>query len=291
MSILPMPDLRDPAAVVDLFDRTAQANLNSPLRHGALIRLPPRGRLLMSGDLHDHSLNLQRLVKLAALDADPANHLVLQEIIHGPHRVNGHDLSIRTLARVAALKLQFPAQVHLLQSNHELAQVRGEDILKGGGSVLRAFDSGVDFIFRDGAEAVREALARYVWSLSLAAMCPRGILCSHSLPAPGRLSQFDPTVLHRLPTGPDMGPGGSAYLMIWGRSHDQRVAEVLGRAWSVKVFVMGHQPVSEGYEVEGDNMLVLGCDHDHGMALPIDLDREYDVPQLVELLVPLASVA
>jgi hypothetical protein len=290
MVALPHPDLQDAVTVADLFNRTAEANLGSAIRTGSLLRLPDHGRVVMSGDLHDHTLNLQRLVRLAELDASPDHHLILHEIIHGPHRVNGRDLSYRTLARAASLKLQYPAQVHLLQSNHELAQVRGEDILKGRGAVISAFDDALDFAYGADAASVREAFARYVRSLPLAALCPRGILCSHSLPSPSRLGQFDPTILQRVPTDADLSPGGSGYLMIWGRSHDPSVAAALGRAWGVRIFVMGHQPAEMGHYTEGDSMLVLACDHNHGEALPIDLARDYDLAQLEEALVPLASV-
>jgi ABC-type Fe3+/spermidine/putrescine transport system ATPase subunit len=44
--------------VIDLFQRGAQANLEHPDRKGAVINLPKRGRLLMTGDLHDHRVRV-----------------------------------------------------------------------------------------------------------------------------------------------------------------------------------------------------------------------------------------
>lgn len=283
-------DLRDPRVVCEVFERAAKLNVEDPKRRGGVIEMPSQGRLLMTGDLHDHGLNFHRLLKLAGLDRKRTNFLVLHEVIHGPARINGRDLSIRTLARVAALKCQYPEQVLTLQSNHELAQMIGEGIVKDGANSVEAFDAGVEMLFGDDAPAVREAMNRFIRSHPLAIRCPRGVFCSHSLPAPRKIDVFDPSVLDRACTDDDLKVGGSAYLMVWGRHHNQRVADELAAAWKANVFVMGHQPAEMGYEEEGQTMLILASDHDHGVALPIDLSREYTRDDLINELVPLASV-
>jgi hypothetical protein len=283
-------DLTHAAVVIDLFDRAAQANLDSPWRQGGTVHLPEQGRLIMTGDLHDHGLNFQRILKYADLHRRPDTHLVLHEIVHGPHRINGRDLSIRTLARVADLKLQFPDRVHILQANHELAQMHGEEISKAGVSVVKAFNDGVDFLYAEDADAVRAAMGRYIQSLLLAVRCPYGILCTHSLPSPRKLEEFDPGVIDRVPTEADLAINGSAYNLVWGRRHTQALADELSEAWGVEQFVMGHQPAEMGHEVEGDSMIVLNSDHDHGVLLPMDLTRPYRLYDLVGQIVPLAAV-
>ena len=291
MSERPAVNLGDPAVVVDLLGRAAEANLACPLRRGSAVRLPPQGRVVMTGDLHDHALNARRVLQLAALPDSPGHHLILHEVIHGPHRINGRDLSARLLLQTANLKLRFPGQVHVIQSNHELAQVRGEDILKAGGSVITAFNNGLDFMFGDGAEDVAKAIAAYVRSLPLAVVCPRGILCSHSLPSMRFLETFDATILDRIPTDQDLSPAGPAHQMVWGRTHREELAQRLATAWGVRLFVLGHQPAEMGFELEGESMLVIASNDEHGMALPIDLARDYTRDALVEALIPLAGVS
>jgi hypothetical protein len=286
----PDPDLRDARVVAELFDQAAQANLQSPLRLGSVIGLPDRGSLLITGDLHDHSPNLQRILKLAALDHGPDRYLVLHEVVHGPHLVNGCDLSVRTLAKIASLILRFPGQVHLMLANHELAQLGGEGILKAGVSVVESFDRGIAFIYGDGATLVNEALQRFIRSLTLAVRCANGVFCCHSLPSPRHLKGFDTSVIRRVPTDMDLAPAGHAYNMVWGRKHTQELADALGGVWDVRVFVMGHQPAEMGFYTEGDSMLVLASDHEHGVALPIDLSHTYGRDDLVDRIVPLASV-
>ena len=283
-------DLNDPEVVAKLFRLAAAANLDSSNRQGGIAELPNRGRLLMTGDLHDHLPNFRRILKLARLDQS-AHHLILHEIVHGPNRVNGCDLSIRLLARVASLKHRYPDQVLLLQSNHELAQLSGERILKQGVDVVEAFDAGLEFIYRSEAVVVRRALDQYLRSLLLGVRCSNGIMCCHSLPSPRKLHDFDPHVLKRMPTDQDLAPSGSVHLMVWGRKHNQQVADELGRIWNARVFVMGHQMAEMGFDLEADSMLVINSDHEHGVALPIDLERSYRRDELVERIIPLASVA
>lgn len=282
--------LQSASVVAYLFNRAATANLESPFRQGAVDKLPRRGRLLMTGDLHDHTLNFHRILKLAGLGERADHHLILHELIHGPHLINGRDLSIRTLARAAQLKLQFPNQVHLLQANHELSQLGGAGISKNGVGVCEAFNAGIDYIYGEQAPLVRAAAERFIRSLLLAVHCDNGVFCSHSLPSSRKMPTFDPSVLERVPTEADLRSGGSGYEMVWGRFHPQELADKLGALWGAKVFLMGHQPADAGYEIQGTTMLVLASNHDHGVALPIDLKKPWDINQLVERLIPLSSV-
>ncbi len=289
-------DLQDAGVVCDLLHRAARANREHPLLSGSTIHLPRfdspgQGRLTLTGDLHDNAGNLLRILKLSKLDDSPDHHVVLHELVHGPGLVNGVDMSVVLVIRVAALKLQYPEQVHLIHSNHDLAQYRGEGILKHGVSVVDAFDKGIDFIYGEQAEQVREAMQGFFRSYALALRCGNGVLCAHSLPSPKQLEGFDETVLDRELTDEDLSPpSGSAYQMVWGRYHTQKAVDELRERMNVKQFVLGHQPAEMGYRAEGDHVLILNSDHDHGVGLPIDLAREYDQDDLVDAIVPLNAV-
>ena len=283
------PDLRDPATVISFFEWAAKANMETPGRTGCVVDLPDHGQLLMSGDLHDNTPNLRKLLLLADLAAAD-HHLVLHEVIHSGRRVSGMDLSIRILAQVARLKLQYPDRIHVMAGNHEWAQLMGSGILKGGTDVVEAFSRGVEYLYGEQAEAVTEAMNRFIRTMLLAVRCANGILCTHSLPSPRRIDGFDDTILERMPTRVDFKRDGPVYELVWGRNHDEFVAEEIGEAWEADMFIMGHQPAGIGYDIEGYNMLILASDHDHAMALPIDLSRKYDIDTLIHALVPLASV-
>lgn len=284
------PDLREAPTTIGLLHRAAEALDQHPLRQGNRIRLPSHGHLLITGDLHDNRLNFHRIVKLADLDAGDDRHLILHEVIHGKDRINNADLSVRMLANCADLVLKYPGRVHILQSNHELAQYRGEGITKDGQSVCDAFDDGLEFLYHEHADEVRDAAHEYIRALPLAVHCDNGLMVSHSLPAPRRIEEFDKSILDRVSTDEDILPRHSAYDMVWGRHQNKKITDELAEAWGVKAFVVGHQPAEMGYELVADNTLILASDHEHGVALPVDLAQTYDRDDLLDHLRPLNSV-
>ncbi|MEM7577597.1 MAG: metallophosphoesterase [Planctomycetota bacterium] len=283
-------DLADAASVVAYVNRCAERCRDQSSRRGSSIHLGDSGRLVVTGDLHDNGPNLQRIVHLAKLAESPDHHLILHEVIHGENLLHDADLSIRTLARVAELKVKYPAQVHLLQSNHELAQRLGESILKDGISSVDAFTTGLDYLYNDHAGDVADAVNAYVDALALCVRCSNGVLIAHSLPAPRRIEDFDKGVIDRTLTEEDLRPRGSAYDMVWGRYHNRKITQELAEAWGASAFLLGHQPADMGYEPLADNALILASDHGHGQACVIDLAESYSRDQLIERLVPLNSI-
>ena len=125
----------DPSAdqVVETFGAAADENRMEPLRQEQVVFLPGEGELWMTGDLHDHRRNFDKLVRAADLGNNPQRHLILHELIHGDHYdANGAEESWITLFRAAELKCDFPGQVHFLLANHDLAQIHGKGIMKAG---------------------------------------------------------------------------------------------------------------------------------------------------------------
>jgi hypothetical protein len=284
-------NLQNASAVCEVLEEAAEANLHSPMRSGSLVGLPDQGQLLISGDVHDNRDNFRKIIAMAQLDKSQSNHLLLQELVHSDRLVSGKDFSYRLMVEAANLSLLYPGQVHVLLSNHELAQANNEDISKYGISLVQAFDAGLDYAFGDDADEVREAIDHYVRSLPLAVRCTNGILCAHSLPSPFRQNAFDPMVLTRPLSEEDFAsPIGSAYLMVWGRNLTQEWSAKLAGDWNVSQFVLGHQPADMGYDTCGENMLIVTSDHSHGVVLPIDLAQEYDRDGLIERIIPLAAI-
>lgn len=293
----PELDPSDAASVAAVLHHCAASLRDHPLRRGASIHLPAEGRLTVTGDLHDNGFNLERVRRVAQLNASPDHHLILHEVIHGDNLVNGADLSIRTLAQVADLHNRFPTQVHLLQSNHELAQYLGEGIQKDGLAVVEAFDHGLSDLYGDAAEDVAEAVRAYVRGLPL---CVRvappagealGLFVSHSLPAPRRIEPFDKTVIDRDLDDADLQPRGSAYDMVWGRHHNRKILDELADAWGVSCFLLGHQPAELGWETVAGRALVLASDHQNGVAVPLDLGRAWTIEAVAEQAVMLNEVS
>ncbi|MCP3903522.1 MAG: metallophosphoesterase [Planctomycetes bacterium] len=268
----PAYNLNEASAVIDLLDAGAEAILGCEHREGCAVRVPSRGRLLATGDLHDNPIHLRTIVDLARLDASEDHHVVLHEMIHGDKLVNGMDLSYRMLGRVAALVVERPRQVHPLLANHELAQLTGKGVSKGAGNSVELFADALDFAFSDRADDVAEAVARFIRAMPLALLSEGGVLCAHSLPSAALMKHFDPAVFDRALTDDDyLSPHGAAYLMTWGRGHTEEQLDALAEAWDVQLFCLGHQHVDTGLEVRGNRLLVINSDHERARALPLDL--------------------
>ena len=283
-------DLDDPSAVADLLYRTAELNQADPRRRGSVIELPDHGQLLATGDLHDNTPALQRIVKQAGLDAGRDRHLVLHEVIHGKSRLNGMDLSIRTLARACSLKAAYPEQACFLLSNHELAQRQQQHVFKEGGSDIDAFNDGLEHLYDDAAPEIHQAFDAYVDSLPLAVRCANGVMVAHSLPSPRKIEAFDKSVLDRALTAEDYEKEGSATLMVWGRHQNEKIAQELAEAWGIKQFVLGHQQAEMGWEEKAHNILILASDHGHGCCLPIDLGQSYSRDALIDHVLPINGI-
>ena len=278
--------------VIELLCSAAESLRTHPGRKGAVDWIPVRGRLLATGDLHDNPMHFKKVVELARLGADPDHHVVLQELIHGERTMNGLDLSYRMLTKVAKLVLAHPGQVHPLLANHELAQMAGHSVSKGGGCMTARFHEGLDYVFGDDADGVFEALTTFILSMPLAARTEHGIFCSHSLPGPAMMSRFDLDIIDRELVPEDYEAlVGSAWMMVWGRGHTAEQMEAIAERWGVSLFLLGHAFVENGIEMGGPRTLLMNTDHERGAVLPIDLDGPVPTAESAMFSVlPLAAV-
>jgi len=290
-------NLTDGDAVIALLREASEALRQLPTRRGCSVILPARGSLLVAGDLHDNPVHLQRLLRLARLDAGDDRHLLVQELIHGDRLVNGLDLSHRILCRVASLCLAHPGRVHPLLGNHELSQLTGRGVSKGAGNSVVLFDDGLAFVFGDDWERVRDAVHEFVRAMPLAVRSEtdhagRSVLCAHSVPGAAAMSGFDMAILDRPLDDVDYAaPEGGAYRMTWGRDHPAEHLEALGRAWGTTLLCLGHRFVETGIEMIAPNAIAINSDHERAAALPLDLARIPDAETAAISGTPLAAVA
>ena len=282
----------DAQAVLDLLARATAALRESPRRRGCAVRLPARGRLIATGDLHDNPYHLEKILRLAALDASVDHHVTLHELIHGENLINGMDFSHRMVLRAAELVTRYPQQVHPLLANHEMSQMTGRGVSKGAGDSVMLFNEAVEFTFGDEAEAVNEAINSFMRAWPLALVTDSGVLCAHSLPAEHVMDQFDATILDRELLEADFEPRtGSAYLMVWGRRHSVAHLDHLARIFGVQAFCIGHEHAEAGSEPLGRRGMILNSDHERAAVLVLDLAERPDPEQWVWAVRPLSSIA
>ena len=269
--------------VVETLGCATEENTLSPMRVMQVVTLPEEGEVWMTGDMHDHRRNFDRLVYNADLANNPQRHLVFHELIHGDRfDENGADGSWETLYKAAALKCDYPSQVHFLLANHDLAQIYGEGIMKAGMSVCEAFNKGLKRDFASQSGIVNASLTEFLLSLPLAIRCPNGLFFCHSLPTDDQIPAFDYTVFNRVLTGPDYKRRtGPVYQLIWGRHMTPAMVEQFASNVGASLIVTGHQPQDTGYAVNGPQHLIVASDHNQGVFLPIELSERYDMDGLV----------
>jgi hypothetical protein len=277
---------------VELLKKGMEANYADRFRKGNLIRLPSRGMVIVTGDIHGHRLNFKRIVSFANLANNPDTHVILQEIIHGgPEDKDGGCLSYKLLFDVIHYKIWFPNRVHIIMGNHDTAFINNAKVMKNGKEMNVAMRSAMDREFERHSEDVKLALKQFLFSQALAVKCANGVFVSHSLPADRYAEKFDPKILDKPLKINDVVKPGSAYLLTWGRSHSQQMLNKMAKILDAKIFVLGHQRQEMGCSRAGNNLIILASDHDHGCILPMDLDRSYTIEQLLDMVIPLAAIA
>jgi len=281
-----------PQAIIDLLKKGLEANNADRFRHGNLIRLPANGSLVVAGDIHGHRRNFERILAFANLPDNPDRHLILQEIIHGgPQDSEGGCLSYKLLFDVVRYKLSFPNRVHTVLGNHDTAFINNSEVMKDGKEMNRAICSALEREFGQATTDVELAMRQFLFSQPLAVRCDNRIWLSHSLPSDHYVHKFDQQVLRRQLKINDVVRPGSAYLLTWGRRHSQATLDKMAKLFDVDIFILGHQPQQQGWHQAGDTLIIIASDHNHGCLLPVDLTKSYTVAELIDFIVPLASIS
>ena len=281
-----------PQTIIDLLNEGTQANNADKYRRDNLICLPSEGSLILTGDLHGHRRNFERIVAFADLANNTDRHVVLQEIIHGgPEDSHGGCLSYRLLFDVIRYKLSFPDRVHIIMGNHDTAFINNSEVMKDGREMNRAMSQAIEREFPQNADEVKLAIRQNLFSQPLAVRAENGIWASHSLPGDRMVDKFDPKILHRQLKVNDVVRPGSAYLLTWGRRHSQALLDKLAKQFDINVFILGHQPQEKGWNRAGENLIIIASNHNHGCLIPVDLAQSYTIERLIDSIVPLASLS
>ena len=277
--------------MIDRLKKGIEANHSVALRAGNVINLPASGKVIITGDLHGHRRNFERVVSFADLKNNPQTFVIFQEILHGgPEDEQGGCLSFELFMDVVSYQLQFPDQVFLVMGNHDTAIIADNDVMKAGKEMNRALKAAMKRCLGDDYEAVTQAMKDYLLSQPIAVRCPNRIWISHSLPADRFVDTFDMTVFDKELAPADTLRPEPLYLLTWGRRQSARALEEFARRLDVDAFIVGHQPQDQGWRLVEPNTIILASEHNHGCMITFDLDRRYTVDQLVDSIVPLASI-
>jgi hypothetical protein len=281
-----------PQKIIDLLNKGIEILSADKFRRGNVIHLPAEGDLIITGDIHGHRRNFERIVTFADLSDNPQRHLILQEIIHGgPEDSHGGCLSYKLLFDAIRYKLSFPDRVHIILGNHDTAFINNSEVMKDGKEMNRAMREAIEREFNQASNDIILAIRQFLFSQPLAVRCNNRIWISHSLPNDRSINKFEPKILERQLKINDVVRPGSAYMLTWGRKHSQDTLDKIARMLDVDIFILGHQPQEKGWKQAGDNLIIIASNHNHGCLLSIDLTKSYNIEQIIDSIVPLASIS
>ena len=249
----------DPGRLLHTLRQSLSAFKNTPGRRGRVISLEGATDVLVAGDLHGNVENFREILLRAALAKQPQRHLVLQEIIHGPNRYStGGDKSHQLVDLLAALKCQYPRQVHFLLGNHELSQWTGRQIGKADIDLNNLFYQGVAVAYGERAAEIYDLYLELFACTALAVRTSNRVYLSHSLPHKTKLDRFDPAVLEMEETPPEaVLPGGAVHSLVWGRDTSLSTATAFLQKVDADLLITGHIPSERGFETPNERQLIL----------------------------------
>ena len=252
----------DPDRLLRTLYKAADLTRLTPGRRGRFVPLQGATEVLVAGDLHGHLGNFQAIYQAAELAKNPKRHFVLQEVVHGKFRYpNGGDKSHQLLDLFAALKCQFPGQVHLLLGNHELAQWSNRMVMKDDKDQNAVFREGVIEAYGpDKGPAIYDAYMRLFGVLPLALRTPNRIFISHSLPREKFLARFE---LRHLETDvfppEDLTVGGSVFELLWGRDTRAETCAAFLQKVESDWLVSGHIACEAGFARPSPRQIIVDC--------------------------------
>jgi len=262
-----------------LMAAAAKANQSDPFLRGRLIELPSNGQVMITGDLHGHMANFKRIVRIADLPHHPDRHVILQEALHAMYD-DTPDRSYQLLEEVAIFKTVYPARVHILLGNHDIAELYGLDIMKKGRSVLRAFDTVLEEAYQFNKDVIRKAYAGFLRSLPWAAATPTGLFICHSLPD-AKYRELFSRELFTQAAGDDLGKGSPAFRLTWGRDISRANAAAFAGLVGADLLITGHHPCRQGHTEPNPHHIILDSKDAYGVYVILPLDRKLAQAEIV----------
>jgi len=276
-SLLAMPTHPDLVCeVLDLCRQAAEANRSCAVRQGNVVSLTPGNAedVMIVADLHGNRLNFEKLLRVADLADNPRRHLVMQEVCHGGPEYpgeNGGCMSHLLLEDCIRLKTEFPERFHFLLSNHELAELGDFPICKSRKMLNLLFRSGINEMYGQAGEKVRDAYLAFLATCPLAVRLSSGVFISHSLPDQCDREPFDASVLARPLSCADYRSGSPAFKLVWGRDFRSANAEAFARQVGAELLIHGHEPCESGFSAPNARQVILDgcCSHATYLILPV----------------------
>jgi hypothetical protein len=232
-----------------------------------VLRLPDHGKLIVCTDLQGCLRDFHRIVELfdeeMARSGD-AHLLFTGDLIHGPHLEEEEwpeflgeyyrDASGDVIDELAVLMKHHPGRVHALVGNHEHGHIGGPHTAKFAADEVALLEN----LLGEERAARMQSILR---DFALVAVAPCGAVFTHGAPAATveSIHDIEAAELEGFEVGspidildtPVIGP------ILWARSAEPDVAARFVHALGGTFCVYGHDVIPEGFEIIGDEQIVV----------------------------------
>lgn len=273
---------------IALIQEAAAARDADPRIRGRAVILPSQGDVVLAGDLHGNTDNLQALIAKADLDNHPKRILVIQEILHA--RVitrDERDLSFATILHALKLQARYPGRLYYLLGNHDLGFHLGRDLVKAGKSLNRYLFKGMSFQFDDAHHAIIKEYKRFIGGMPAALMTQNGIFMSHSTPKRPFIESMSLEYFTDTAAELPFSQSKPIVALVNGRDYAAESAEAFADQIGCDHMIVGHTPTPRGLKVPNKRHIIIDSQHANAKYIRFDLDRPYEHDELVEQVKPL----
>lgn len=274
-------------AVIDTYRRSTQANVDTALRQGNVIVITPdvAEDVMVTTDLHGNRINFNRIREIADLDRHERRHLVMQEVCHGgpSYPTGGGCMSHTMLEDIAELKVRYGDRFHFLLSNHELAELTDFPIMKSRKMLNLMFRCGLQEMYGDQADNVRDAATAFIASCPLAVRCQNVFIC-HSAPENAERGEFDADIFDRVLEHADFAGRGHVFELVWGRDFRAANARAFAQAVNADVLIHGHEPCADGYRTPNDIQIIIDSQGERGCYIILPCEKPMTQEEGIRLI-------
>jgi hypothetical protein len=234
-------------------------------KQGSILNISAHDEVLLSGDLHGNTKNLDIILKQAELDKYPNRHLILQEIIHSRGiLVNQCDFSFIEVLKALKYANKYPNRVHIILGNHDYNMYMGKETAMKKRRVNKYFERGLKKIFVQFDELILNEYKKNIIPYFPVAIEYGNIIFSHSNPNFKKFSDFQyRNLFETIP----LHKNRHVAAIVEGRDHSLSTVEKYLNQTNAKVSIIGHEICRLGYEIPHAKQLIIDSCHPYGFYL------------------------
>ena len=272
-------DSRKFTKLKSVYAMAIRANIDDKFRKGNLIELPSQGDVVITGDLHGNINNFNKIISAIDLKTHPYRHLIVQEPTHTYEATE--DLSYLLIEKIVELKSKFPNQIHTIVGNHELSEVTGKEIIKGGICYNILFREGMKKRYHKYYSVIRELMHDFMKTMPLACKAPNKIFICHSTP-PLKYIPFYTLNYFRKGKKKKKKDTVLQEKLVWGRDLTPEAADAFAKKVDSEIIIVGHTACKRGYKVPNHRHIVLDSKGIYATILHFRLNQLYTQSYLVK---------